>query len=569
MTSVLLDRLREASRRFLLVTLVVVGALCGVAAFLFHSLVRLFESILIGPALRTFGPFRPLVVVGLPAVAAFGIAIVIRRWAPGAGGANLARVRRAYAEDASVLDARSVTATFLLTPLSLGAGAPLGPEGPIVVVASGISAAVGRLLRLPRKIVRGLIPAGTAAGIAAIFNAPITGVVFALEEILGTAEKGVLGGVIVAAVAAAVVEKVLLGGRPVLAAPPAAWGDARELVGFAVVGIVAGLTSGLAMRAIERGKAATRRRIPDTAARAAVGGAAIGVLGLLSPAILGVGYVSVAGWLHGAGAANAAALAFVAKIAAFVVALSCGVIGGTFAPSLFMGAALGAAVGHGMQSLFPAMGVEPRSYALVGMGAFFAGVLRCPIAAVLIVIEVTGDYGLIVPLMLAVALAMALSRACSPENMVERQMREEGFVETTEARDPLSRACVQDVMSTAPISISVGQDVIAAARSVAGSRHHFYPAVDGRGRLAGLISSDAIDRAVREGRGSDPVAEIMVPAPVVARDKEAMRDLLRRMAQAAISRCPVVSDDGSGRLVGFVSPPDLLRARLRAIDEKD
>src|SRR6185369_12269208 len=119
----------------------------------------------------------------------------------------LARVRIAYNNDPAALGPRSVIATFLLTPLSLGAGAPLGPEGPIVVVASGISVGVGRLLRLPRKVARGLIPAGAAAGIAAIFNAPITGVVFALEEVLGAADKGVLGGVIVAAVAAAVVEK--------------------------------------------------------------------------------------------------------------------------------------------------------------------------------------------------------------------------------------------------------------------------------------------------------------------------------------------------------------------------
>jgi CIC family chloride channel protein len=462
-----------------------------------------------------------------------------------------------------------VAATFLLTPLSLGAGAPLGPEGPIVVVASGISVAIGRLLDLPRKVVRGLIPAGTAAGIAAIFNAPITGVVFALEEVLGAADKGVLGGVIVAAVAAAVVEKVLLGGRPVLAAPAAAWSDARELLGFAVVGIVAGLTSGVAMRWIERGRAAAGRRVPNVAARAAIGGAAIGLLGLLSPAILGVGYGSVAGWLHGDGTTRAAALAFGVKAAAFVIALSCGVVGGTFAPSLFMGAALGAAVGCAMRSLFPGMGVEPGSYALVGMGAFFAGVLRCPIAAVLIVIEVTGDYGLILPLMLAVALAITLSRRVSPANMVEHQMREEGFVEPGGAADFLSGARVADVMSDSPVAIPIDTNVLGAARSVAGSRHRFYPAVDREGRLTGMVAAEEIDRAAREGRPETEIATIVSPASVVGREDEPMRALVRRMAEAGASRCPVVAADGSGRLVGFFSPPDLLRARMRALSEKD
>src|SRR5437763_7179728 len=128
------------------------------------------------------------------------LALAIRRFAPRAVGANLARVRMAYSTDPSLLGPRSVGATFLATPLSLGAGAPLGPEGPIVVVASGTSAAVARMLHLPRRLVRGMIPVGVAAGIAAIFNTSITGVVFALEEVFGSAERGLLGGVIVGAV---------------------------------------------------------------------------------------------------------------------------------------------------------------------------------------------------------------------------------------------------------------------------------------------------------------------------------------------------------------------------------
>ena len=563
MTPALVERIRAGSRRFLLATLVGIGALCGLAAFVFHALVRAMTSLLIGPALDHAGPARPLLVVATPAAAAFGIALLIRRWAPGAGGANLARVRRAYGQDPELLDFRSVTATFFLTPVSLGSGAPLGPEGPIVVVASGLAAGIARTLRLPRKVVRGMIPAGTAAGIAAIFNAPITGVVFALEEVLGTAEKGVLGGAIVAAVAAAVVETVLLGGRPVLAAPPSSWSGVRALVGFALLGILAGATSGIAMRAIERLRQRMRVWLPSTAVRAAAGGALIGLLGLLSPRILGVGYGTVGYWLRGGGAAAPAALAFGAKTAGFVIALSCGVIGGTFAPSLFMGAALGAALAHGMRHVFHGAGIDSGAYALAGMGAFFAGVLRCPIAAVLIVVEVTGDYALVLPLMLSVALAMTVSRLVSPRNMVEQQMREEGFVEADSVPDPLSNARAGDVMSRSPIAIAASADVLGAARGVAGTRHHFYPVVDDAGRLAGLVSSDAIDEAVRDGRAEALVSELQTPAPLVAREDEPARDLIARMAAAGVTRCPVVAADGSGRLTGFVSPSDLLEARIR------
>lgn len=559
--------IRALARRFLLATLVLTGALCGLAAFLFHALVGWMEARLIAPALAATGAARPIFVVGIPTAAAFLIAIVIRRWAPGAGGANLARVRRAYGDDPGLLDARSVSATFLLTPVSLGAGAPLGPEGPIVVVSSGISAAVGRALALPRKVVRGMIPAGTAAGIAAIFNAPITGVVFALEEVLGNADRGVLGGAIVAAVAAAVVEHVLLGGRPVLAASPAEWSGLGALVGFALLGLLAGAVSGFAMRAIEALRRRVRTALPRVAVRAAVGGALIGALGLLSPRVLGVGYPTVSYWLRGGGAAGPATIAFAAKTAGFVVALSCGIIGGTFAPSLFMGAALGAALSHGLRHVFPGSHIDTGAYALAGMGAFFAGVLRCPIAAVLIVIEVTGDYGLVLPLMIAVALATAVSRLISPRNMVEQQMREEGFVERAGAPDPLFDVRVSDVMSADPVSIPQNADVLAAARRAAGTRHRFYPLVDDAGVLAGMIAGDDIDAAARDGRTSEAVSTGARPAAVVARADEPIADVLSRMARSAVDRCPVIAADGSGRLVGFISPPDLLRVRLRAMAE--
>jgi CIC family chloride channel protein len=541
--------------------------LCGIAAYVFHKMVDVIRALILAPGLRQEGVVRAVLVIAVPAATAFLIAIVIRHWAPGAGGANLARVRRAYGQNPEVLDFRSVTATFLLTPVSLGSGAPLGPEGPIVVVASGIAAGFARLLRLPRKVIRGMIPVGTAAGIAAIFNAPITGVVFALEEVLGTAEKGVLGGAIVAAVAAAVVESFLLGGRPVLAAPSATWTDARELVGFALVGIFAGIASGLAMLAIPLLKRAAERRIPHTAIRGGLAGALIGVLGLVSPSILGVGYEAASTWLNGGGSLGESGLAFGAKTIGFVVALSSGVIGGTFAPSLFMGAALGSTIGHSMKLAFPALSIEPHAYALVGMGAFFAGVLRCPIAAVLIVVEVTGDYGLILPLMLAISLGITISRRISRVNIVEQQLREEGFGGGDKKLDPLSDLRVADVMTAQVVAVESGMSVIDAARSLAGHRHHFYSVVDDRGDFLGVVEAEAIDEAARDGDLDRRMADLCHPAEIVATEDMAVTDLVRRMGARGLIRCPVVAAAGSRRLVGFVSPSDLLRARIRSLED--
>jgi CIC family chloride channel protein len=535
-------------RRLNIPIFIAAGVACGLAAVAFHELVELMRRLLIAPALR-----HPVLVIVVPALVFALIAVVIRRFAAPAGGANLARVRRAYGEDVNLLDDRSIAATLVLTPISLGAGAPLGPEGPTVVVASGISIWIARLARLPKKLTRSMIPVGTAAGIAAIFNTPITGVVFALEEVMGNAGRGLLGGTIVAAVAAAVVERLLLGGQPLLSAPSGNWTQLRELLGFALAGIVAGAVSGGAVHAVT----ALRRLLARAAAplRVALGGAAIGAIGFFVPVIFSVGYETTSLFLHGH--VEGSATAFIAKVVAFVIALGCGILGGVFAPSLFIGAALGATIGRVMHA------ADPGAYALVGMGAFFGGLLRCPISAVLIVVEVTGDYGLILPLMLAVALSTTISRAIAHENLTERQMRDEGYRESA-ADDPLAGLSVAEVMTKEVVALPAELTLLEAARRVAGTRHRYYPVVNEQGKLIGVLPAAAIDGAARESALEQPLAAHVQPWRVVARTTDDMRDLIRRLAKEGVDRCPVV--DAEERVAGFVSPADVLRVRMRSIE---
>jgi CIC family chloride channel protein len=555
-------RLQFLARRFLLVTLIGVGALTGVVAVLFHRYVELARDLLIGRALEQPEPWRTVFIIATPTITFALLAWLIRRFAPRAVGANLARVRMAYNDNPRILGPRTIGATLIATPLSLGAGAPLGPEGPIVVIASGLSVALARLLRLPQKIMRGMIPIGTAAGISAIFNTPITGVVFALEEIIGTSQRGILGGVLVGSVAAAVVERVLLGGRPLLAAPFSTWTDVREMVGFAVLGIAAGATSGLAIAVSHRLKRRWSAAMPSMVLRAAMAGLLIGAAGLLAPEILGIGYDSVSFWLHGGGSASGTGIAFAVKLLAFTLAISAGVIGGTFAPSLFIGSALGAAIGHGTQDLFPAMHIDPKAYAIIGMGSFFAGLLRSPIAAVLIVVELTRDYELIVPLMLGVSLAVAISRRISPLSMVEQQMVDEGWIEEHAAHDPLARVGVTQAMSANVVTIQRDATIADAAGRMAGTRFMFYPVVTGDGILVAVLSRDAIANAMEEQRGHDLVTELMEEPKLVATAEELVIDVVHRMHEHGVDRCPVIDFEESRRVVGFLSPSDVLRIRM-------
>ena len=552
-------------RRFLLLLLIATGLVCGFAAVSFHWLVDFLTSVMIRPAMQQDGVMRILLVVGLPAFVAAALTMAMGRFAPMASGANLARVRRAYSQDPAILDARSVAATALSTPISLGSGAPLGPEGPTVVISSGIAMAIARLLRVPKRMVRGMIPVGTAAGIAAIFNTPITGVVFAMEEVMGSASKGVLGGTIVAAVAAAVVERMMLGGTPILRAPSGTWSDPMELVGFLLVGVVAGLVSGVAMRALVKVRGSAKKHFSSPVLRAAVGGAVVGLIGIYIPSILGVGYDTTSLFLRGGGSFAEAGLAFGGKVVAFVVALAAGLVGGVFAPSLFLGAALGAAVGHGTLMVFPDANIYPGAYALVGMGAFFAGLLRVPIASVLIVFEVTGDYGLILPLMLAVAVSISISRAISPHTLTEKQMLEEGWREPA-AADPMARMTVAEAMSTEVTMVTAEMKLVDVARDVS-KRHRQYPVVDRDGALLGLLPGTAIAAAIRESRPEETVGTSIEAVKLVVSPKDEILDVMRRMRAAGVDRAPVVDEDK--RVVGFLSPSDMIRVRIRTAGDDD
>jgi chloride channel protein, CIC family len=550
----------KISRRVLLLMFIAAGIVSGLAAVLFHEWIVLSRSLLLERALRIDGPLRPILLISIPATTAALLGYVVQRFAPSTLWAGLARVRRSYEQDVKYLDPRTVIFTFLLTPLSLGSGAPLGPEGPTVVVTSGLSVWVARVLGFPRKVLRGMVPVGTAAGIAAIFRTPITGVVFALEELFGTSSRSILGGTLIAAVAAAVVQQALGGNVRILPAGVATWNNTWELLGFAIVGVSAGIVSGTVLRVSAVMRDRLRTKIPSIPLRFGLGGAAVGLIGVFSPSMLGVGYETTALLLRGGGSLMFDAEAFGAKTLGFMIAASAGLLGGTFAPSLFIGAALGGAIGHA-GNLIAVNPIDTGAYALVGMGAYFAGTLRAPIAAVLIVIELTNDYGLVIPLMLGVAISNSISHAITPRSLEEDQLEKEGYRPPRDVPDPLGQLVVRQVMSTEVMAFEPDTPLVEVLERTREKRHALYPIVDGEKRLMGLLSGDAVGRAVRLQQFETTVDGLMDPPLIAARESESLHDLLGRMSSTGVDRCPVV--DAQGVVVGFLSPSDVVRARFR------
>ncbi len=422
----------EAQHLFALTLLV--GVVCGLVAVAFHLAIRGAERLFIERALHAPGESWAVWTIVTPTVGGLLAGAALAWVVPGARGSGIPQVKQAFAFERGRVRARDAIGKFLIGAMQIGSGASLGREGPTVQICAGATSALARFTALPRRHWRKLLPVGVAAGIAAAFNAPIAAVTFTIEEVVGTLDQSILSGVVIAAALAAVIERSILGTHPVIEVAQAyALDHASSLLIYAALGAVAALVS----VAFTDGLLLLRARFRAMSwlpawMRPAVGGLMTGVLAVLLLWGLGVGGVT-GGGSETLGHALAGQLGLrvlmalgLAKTIATLFSYSSGGAGGIFAPSLFIGAMLGGAFGHLDVAV---LGHEPRelgAFALVGMGAVFAGVIRAPITSVLIIFEMTGGYGLVLPLMLANMTAFALARRLRPMQIYEALLAQDG-----------------------------------------------------------------------------------------------------------------------------------------------
>ncbi len=396
----------------------VIGVVCGLTAVAFHGAIRWASQALIERSLDQPGSAWMVWALLTPSAGALLSGVLLEYLLPNARGSGIPQVKFAYAAKAGTLRLRDALGKFGLATLQLGTGSALGREGPTVQICASVASWLGRVFSLSPASARRLIPLGAAAGIAAAFNAPIAAVTFTLEEIVGDLDQSVLAGVVVAAALAAVVERSILGVEPVFSVPHAyQLDDSASLLVYTLLGLAAGLLSRLFYLLLLSGRARVRSlsRV-QRAIAPAFGGLATGALAVLVGArlgaqgVLGDGYQSLSAALAGELPMRVMLALLAAKLLATVCCYASGGAGGIFAPVLFVGAMLGGAFGQIDRVLLDHPGAELGAFALVGMGAFFAAVIRAPITSVLIIFELTHSYGLILPLMIANTTAYLCAR---------------------------------------------------------------------------------------------------------------------------------------------------------------
>jgi len=548
-------KLQQREDQVFLVLALVIGGLTGAAVVAF---ILLTERM--GMRLYPVGgaPWRRLL---FPVAGSLGIGYLLYRYFPNARGSGVPQTKAALYAREGRITLRTVLGKFFCTSATLASGIPLGREGPSVQVGAGIASVLGRFLGLRPEKVKALLPVGAAAAIAAAFNTPLAAVVFALEEIVGDLHAPVLGSVVLASATSWGVLRLLLGNSPLFKVPQYQLVHPAEFAIYAVLGVAGGLVS-VAFTKMLLGMRERFLRLPANTFwfHPLAGGLLVGVVGWFVPQVLGVGYGYVGHALNGNMALTLMAVLVILKLITVTTSYASGNAGGIFGPALFIGAMLGGSLGTVAHRLFPAYTASSGAYALVGMGAAFAGIVRAPMTSVLMIFEMTQDYAVIVPLMISNLVSLFISSRLQPEPIYEALAIQDGIhLPSSEARQRHGQRSVLGIMRSPTQSVSGELTVRQAIEQLGANHSRAWLVADQRGAI-GIITLWRLQHELTEG-ADKKLAELVdvVHFPHVHSD-QALDLALERMGANQVELLPVVSRADVHKVLGVVTLDDVLHA---------
>jgi CIC family chloride channel protein len=498
----------------------------------------------------------------IPVAGSLAMGVLLYRYFPNARGSGVPQTKAALFARDGFISLRTVLGKFFCTATTLASGIPLGREGPSVQVGAGIGSVLGRWLGLRPEKVKALIPVGAAAAIAAAFNTPMAAVLFSLEEVMGDMHAPILGSVVLASATSWAVLRLLLGNNPLFQVPQYTLVHPLELAIYALLGIAGGFLS-VAFTKLLLGMRKYFLHLPRNTRwwHPVAGGVTVGLMGWLVPQVLGVGYTYVGSALNGTMALKLMLLLVVLKLFGVTVSYASGNAGGIFGPSLFLGAMLGGAIGTVAHGLLPGYTATPGAYALVGMGALFAGIVRAPMTSVLMIFEMTRDYAVIVPLMIANLTSFFISSRFQKQPIYEALAHQDGIhLPSYSTRDESSQRTVAKIMRKSPPMLSSQMRVEEAVEQTRSGPFRIWPVAD-KGYFLGILNKEDLEVAFVDGRKEQPLASLVetLHVPHVHAD-HALHLALERMSKYHLDVLPVIHRADLHKLEGVVTLPDVLDA---------
>ncbi|MGC1363810.1 MAG: chloride channel protein [Silvibacterium sp.] len=545
-------RLRE-DRIFLVLT-IMVGVLSGLAAVLFTLAIKGTTFLLFGisPSIQ-----RLLLV---PTLVSLLTGFLLAKFFPEAAGSGVPQTEAAFHLQQGEIPGRVAFGKFLTGVLCIGCGHSMGREGPSVQIAAGLASTIGRWFRLSPGRIQSLVPVATAAALSAAFNTPIAAVLFTLEEVVGDMNAKLLGSTVMASVTAVIIERSILGNSPIFHVPQYHFVHPAELIAYAALGLVGGIVSLAFSRGMLLLRAAFLRLPARTRIfRPAIGGLAIGVILIFFPQVMGVGYEYVDQALNGGLLLHTMFLLCLAKLVATVISYASGNAGGIFAPSLYLGAMAGGVVGVLVRhvALFPTS--DPGAYAMVGMGTLFAGIIRAPMTSVVMIFELTDNYQVLVPLMVANMISFWISKKYQPKPLYHALLEQDHvYLPEVGARMTMSAWRVRDIM-TRNFNTVPPDSTLEAASSIVSRSGEKCLVVGVNGTFSGLITRDAIEAGIRFGMAPDPITGFIIKEPAFVHPDQTIGIALERFGKNP-GLLPVLSRGDLLHVEGVVTPQTLIHS---------
>jgi chloride channel protein, CIC family len=542
---------------FFLILSVFIGIFSGLAVVCFRLAIDWTHLALLGPLPQTHS-WR---LFAVPAVAGLVVSALVIHVFPTIRGSGVNQTKAALYIFNGFIPFRTAIGKFICSAIAIGSGQSLGPEDPSLQIGAGIASALGRRLEISREKLRLMAPVGAAAGLAAAFNAPISAVLFVIEEVIGRWSAGILGSVVLSAVSSVVIVRWFLGSEPLFRIPVTTFKQPGELLAYAVLGIVGGLASVAFAKSIgylrPRLKALPRW---TQYFQPAVAGLLIGLIAFLgAPQVMGAGYDSMDQAMHGQYAWKILAILALLKIVATTLSFVSGAPGGMFAPTLFVGAMLGGAVGDIERFYFPHLTGSTGTYVLVGMGVLFAGFLRVPMTSVFMVLEVSGNYEIVVPVIVANTFSYLISRSLQDVPIFDLLTRQDGLILPSLEEDREEAILrVEDAMLPVPATILSAQDYVDAnALRVQDSADASFLV---RMHPSGwnVVSRDLLQRLFSEGKGEHTLGSVLPPQSLPSLYPDLPLDSALRYVND-YPLVPVVNRANSRQLEGVVSRDSVFR----------
>ena len=547
------------------------GAYCAIG---FRELYLALQTVAFGTdadaLIDAIGRLPAWQIVAVPTAGGLLVGLFYSFAMPGRRPQGVADVMESAAFRAGRMDWRAGLGAALGSAASIGTGASVGREGPVIHLGASLASFIGGRLALSRSQMVTLLGCGVAAAISASFNAPIAGVFFALEVVIGHYALSAFAPIVIASVTGAIIARIHFGDFPAFIIPDRAIVSFFEFPAFLLLGVASGLAAIVFLRSVELTRDVVARVPAPVWTKPAAGGLIVGVIALGFPNVLGVGYGTTDAALRELIPFWTLVALLVAKTAATAVSLGTGFGGGVFSPSLFMGAMLGGAFGIVAAGIFPEHSSGHGVYTLVGMGAVAGCVLGAPISTTLIVFELTGDYAITVAVMVGVAVASPLTQALHGRSFFQWQLQVRGIaIKGGRERGLLDAIHVGDLMSAAVVTVPAGADMARVREQLLRAPHGQLFVVDDTGRPRGTITLADLSGYAFDTSDDDRLTagEVARPNPPVIRAGENIDKALAQMLETGEEHLGVLEDAGTGRLVGVVHEVDVTLAYNRALME--